>query len=210
MKQAKKDMDDYELNEQYEQASRAQYIHGELDDIFDRIQTIGNDDVTDEKYQLEEKKRKLAQQLDALGKDQRIVGIIEEYFEEKSDCEYVLEEAKDAVRKQKFEKIVAKEREYLASQSSYTIKAKIEELRQLSWEIRRNQNEVWINLFYYYSTQPIQDYKDQKKAKQFIEIGEKALDRKNYDELKVATNNLYNLLPDSKRDEARIKGTGIG
>lgn len=210
MKQAKLDLDEYEANEQYELASRAQQVYRDLNTIFDRIQKIGNDDVTDEKYQLEEKKRKLAQQLDSLGKDQRIVGIIEEYFEEKGDCEYVLEDAKDEARKQKFEKIIAKEKEYLASQSSYTIKAKIEELRQLSWEIRRNQTEVWINLFYYYSTRPMQDYKDQKKAKQYIAIGEKALDRKNYDELKVATNTLYNLLPDNKRDAERIKGTGIG
>ncbi|MDB5246124.1 MAG: Heat shock protein 70 [Segetibacter sp.] len=208
--QANKDVIDFQEKEQYELASKVQHINEELLLLLRRLRKLSVDDVTDEKYQLEERKRKLAQQLDALGKDQKIVEITEEYFEEKSFCEELLGEAGDTARLQKLQTITAKEKEYLTSQSYYSIEAKKQEIRKLAWEVQRNQDHVWIALFYYYSARPLQDYKDQKQAKQYIEIGEKAMERKNYEELKVATNTLYNLLPDEKRDRERIKGTGIG
>jgi molecular chaperone DnaK len=43
-----------------------------------------------------------------------------------------------------------------------------------------------------------------------MEIGEKALERKNYEELKVAVNQLYQLMPDTKKKDDQMKGTGIG
>jgi molecular chaperone DnaK len=210
LKQAQKDLKEFENGEQYELAAKLQQIEADLQWLLHRIADLSADDVTDEKYQLEEKKRKLAQQLDAAGKDQKLISVVEDYYAEKSHCEYLLKEANDALRLQKLASITARESDYVNAQSYYAVKAKTDEIRKLAWEIQRNQNHVWIQLYYYYSTQPIEDYKDEQQAKKYMEIGEKALERQNYDELKVATNKLYSLLPDEQRDQEKIKGTGIG
>jgi molecular chaperone DnaK len=210
LKQAQKNLKEFEDKEQYELAARLQQIEEELQLLLHRIDDLSADDVTDEKYQLEEKKRKLAQQLDAAGKDQKLVEIVEDYYAEKAYCEYILKEENDALRLQKLQTITARETDYVNAQSYYAVKAKTEEIRKLAWEVQRNQNHVWIQLYYHYSSQPIEDYRNQNEAKKYMEIGEKALERQNYDELKVATNKLYSLLPDERRDQERIKGTGIG
>ena len=41
-------------------------------------------------------------------------------------------------------------------------------------------------------------------------MGEKALGRQNYQKLKSVLYSLDALLPDHKRDEERMKGTGLG
>jgi molecular chaperone DnaK len=110
----------------------------------------------------------------------------------------------------RFEKIIAGESAYLSSQSYYAIKARIDELNELSWEIRRNKPETWINAYYYYANVNTEEYTDPQTAARFKEIGERALERKNYDELKVAVNQLYNLMPDTKKERDQLKGTGIG
>jgi len=210
LKTAPKDLQEFKEKEQYELAARVQQIEEELQWLLHRLSDLSADDVTDEKYQLEEKKRKLAQQLDASGKDQKMLGVVEDYYAEKAFCEYLLQDVDDTIRLQKLQAITARESEYINAQSYYAVKAKTEEIRKLGWEVRRNQSHVWIELYHYYAAHSIDMFKDEKQAKHFIEIGEKALERQNYEELKVATYGLYNLLPDERRDAERIKGTGIG
>lgn len=200
----------FKNSQQYELAATVQQIQEDLDYISGRLEMISTDDVTDEKYQLEEKKRKLAQQLDSTGKDQQILQITEQYFTRKEYCLRTIREEEDSSRVARFEKIIADESSYLSSQSYYTIKAKIDELDDLGWEIRRNKPETWINAYYYYASVTNDDYTDPQKAARFKDAGEKALERKNYDELKVVVNQLYHLMPDTKKAEDQLKGTGIG
>ncbi|MBS0031191.1 Hsp70 family protein [Chitinophaga sp. 22321] len=202
-------MKSFKSRQQYELAAAVQQIQEDLNQVSSRIDTISDDDVTDEKYQLEEKKRKLAQQLDSTGKDQQILEITEQYFKRKEYCLQTIREQEDDSRIARFEKITADESSYLSSQSYYTIKAKIDELDDLGWEIRRNKPETWINAYYYYASVTTDDYTDPQKAARFKDAGEKALERKNYDELKVVVNQLYHLLPDTKEGD-QLKGTGIG
>lgn len=200
----------FRRSQQYELAATVQDIMVDLDHISNRLELLSTDDVTDEKYQLEEKKRKLAQHLDSTGKDQLIVEITELYFKRKEYCLYNIREEEDSARMIRFEKIIADESACLSSQSYYAIKAKIDELNDLCWEIRRNKPETWINAYYYYANVSTDDYTDPQTAARFKEIGEKALERKNYEELKVAVNQLYNLMPDTKKETDQLKGTGIG
>jgi molecular chaperone DnaK len=105
---------------------------------------------------------------------------------------------------------MAEEKAYLASQSAYTINAKTEELKKLIWDMKKDQDYTWINIFHYYSGMPLSHFTDEKKAGRYLEVGERALERQNYQELKVAVLALYQLVPDEQKDEKRMKGTGIG
>ncbi len=210
LQQARKELKQFEKAEQFETAVAIQHVVSELEEAFIALRGLDEDDVTDEKYFWEERKRKLAQQLDIAGKDQKLPTLKEAYFKEKNFCEAELKEENDIARLNRFERIVVHEKEYLASNSMYSIQAKIKELEDLVWEVRRNKPYVIANTYHYYATKPIEEFKDQKKAQQFIQIGDKALERQNYEEVWVAINGLYYLLPDKIKDSERIKGTGIG
>lgn len=207
--QAAAKLKSFNASEQYELAATIQDIQQDLDYISHRLEILSADDITDEKYQLEEKKRKLSQQLDSTGKDQQILDITSLYFQQKENCLHYIREENDSSRQQRFEKIIADESSVLSSRSYYTIKAKIDELNELSWEIRRHKPETWISAYYYYANIETNSFTDPQTAARFKEIGEKALERKNYDELKVAVNQLYNLMPDTRKANDQLKGTGI-
>lgn len=208
--QATEKLKTFKNSQQYELAATVQDIQSDLDYISGRLELISTDDVTDEKYQLEERKRKLAQLLDSTGKDQQIVEVTENYFRQKDYCLRNIREENDTARLTRFEQIIKEESTYLSSQSYYTIKAKTDELINLGWEIVRNKPSTWINNYYFYSNIPPNDYTNPQMAARFMEIGEKALERQNYEELKAAVYQLHNLMPDDKKTDQQLKGTGIG
>ncbi|MBO9727385.1 MAG: Hsp70 family protein [Chitinophaga sp.] len=208
--QAASKMKRFKSSQQYELAATVQEIQSDLDSISDRLEVLSIDDVTDEKYQLEERKRKLAQQLDNTGKDQQIVEVTEQYFKQKDHCLWHIQEEKDEGRLARFEQITKEESTFLSSQSYYTIKAKTDELINLGWEIVRNKPSTWINNYHFYANIPPNDYTNPQMAARFMEIGEKALARQNYEELKAAVYQLHNLMPDDKKNNQPLKGTGIG
>jgi len=209
-RQALKALKQYENSQEYELAASLQNLESEINQVIMELQSQGEDDVTDRKYQLEENKRKLAQQLDAVGKEQQLVHLVEQYYEYRNYCEAIIKELNDPAWQGKLDKIMVEEKACLASQSGYTINAKVEALKKLVWDMKKDQDYTWINIFHHYSALPLTQFTDGKKAARYIEVGERALERHNYKELKVAVVALHHLLPDEKKDEKRMKGTGIG
>jgi molecular chaperone DnaK len=61
-------------------------IESELAEMSTRLATMRADDVSDEKYQFEERKRKMAQQLDVLLRENQAETVKQEYFAAKNGC----------------------------------------------------------------------------------------------------------------------------
>jgi molecular chaperone DnaK len=205
---ARRELPNLEYNEQYEIAARVSKAINELDGIYNQLKTLSENDVTDTRYQLEERKRKLAQTLDAALGDQKAESVKQEYFDQKRYTQLRIEQSENPTLRDRFERAVRNERDYLASNTVGVIKSKIREMQDIAWKVDQNDPVYLSGLYHYYAS--LEDYPDKKKAKHFMDIGEKALERKNYDELKSAIYSLYNLLPEEKRTEDRMKGTGLG
>jgi molecular chaperone DnaK len=206
---ARKAMDKAEREEHYELAAQLQSIHETLQQSYTRASKLSADDVTDEKYGLEERKRALARQLDMLSKDAGLAEIIDEYREERDYCLYTLESNNDTARLERYRKIIADEQTYLASQSIYLLKNKIQELRRLGWEIRRNDPVTLISSYHYYNALPDESYRDPAKARDLLELGDKAIERQNYAELLALLGQIWSLALDNEERES-YNGTGLG
>jgi len=194
--------------EKYEESAVMQSALDKLKDILKKLSKLKADDVTDVKYQLDEEKRKLAQLVDAAGKDDRILELKEDYYAAKESCLYYLNEANNAILLKRFEQVTSGENEWLTADSAATIKRKVAELSNLSWEIRRKDISYVIYLYMYYATKDNAAYKDAKKAEQLKKRGDEALERKNPDEILAIIYQLYDMLIDKDHDEM-IKGTGL-
>ena len=194
--------------EEYTLAARVSKAINELEDIYNQLKSLSEKDVRDTRYQLEERKRKLAQVLDAALGDKQAEAVKQEYFSQKNYTQRLIEDNINPALKDRFDRIIRNERDFLATNNSALIRSKIREMQDLSWKVEQNDPVYLSHLFHYFSS--LDDYPDEKKAKFFREIGDKALDRKNYDELKSAIYGLYGLLPEEKKTEERIKGTGLG
>jgi molecular chaperone DnaK len=194
--------------EEYVLAARVSKAINELEDIYNQLKTLSEKDVRDTRYQLEERKRKLAQVLATALGDKQAEAVKQEYFSQKNYTQRLIEDNVNPALRDRLERIIRNERDFLATNNSALIRSKIREMQDLSWKIEQNDPVYLSHLFHYFAS--LDDYPDEKKAKFFREIGDKALDRKNYDELKSAIYGLYGLLPEEKKMEERIKGTGLG
>lgn len=210
-RKALRDIEEYELSEQYEMAETAVNIQYDLEEILAKLEALSETDVTDERYQLEEKKRKYSQQLDDLGKNQKIVAIKEAYFEMKAYSDECMKDQSDTL-KLKYNQIFAKEKSYLASESVYIIKSKIDEINEFTWiHVRSKNPEIIISYYLYYSQRPIEEFIDIATHKTHLEMGEKAMERQNYTELHSVTNMIWHNWKLKDKDKNKdLKGTGIG
>lgn len=204
---ANRNIDALVETEDYESSGKMQDAIEKLEIIKRRLKLIREDDVTDEKYQLDEQKRRLAQVVDASGKDNRVRELKEDYYAWKSSTEYYLEQIKNEVLNRKFQQIIAAENDFLNG-SEASIKRKTEELRSLTWEIRKKDLEYVTGIYLYYAFKEDAAYKDPKRVKLLKERGDAALERKSVEELLNIVYQMYELLIDKQLDEP-LKGTGL-
>jgi molecular chaperone DnaK len=209
LRYARRELTGLERDEMYMEASKVQKCIAELDLMSTNLRSVSEKDVTDIRYQIEERKRKLAQILDEVLRGRHAEDIKTDYFNTKRFLEYTLQDggATDTHR-ERYDRLIQNERDFLAANNVALIKSKIEDLRRLAWQINQD-NPVYLSSLFHHFTQ-LDDYTDRRKAQTYFELGEKALARQNYQELKSVLFSLDALLPDSKRDEERMKGTGLG
>jgi molecular chaperone DnaK len=149
IRQARRELSGLEAREEYALAARVNKALQELEGIYEQLKTLSEKDVRDTRYQLEERKRKLAQLLDAALGDQKAEGIKQEYFEQKRYTQWRIDNHENPALKDRFERIIRNEREFLASNTVSLIKSKIREMQDLSWKIEQNDPVYLSHLFHH-------------------------------------------------------------
>jgi len=204
---ATKNLDEFTYSEDYESSAALQKIIDDLDAMLQRLNTLADDDITDEKYQIDEQKRKMAFAIDAAGKEQRIRTLKEEYFAWKESTRHFIAETNNEAAKRRIANLEASENEFLNGSES-SIKRKIEEVRQISWDTRKKNLEYLIGIYFFYYEKEDSEYSDVKKIKQLREKGDAAIERKSAEELLNVIYIMYDLWLHKEFDEP-LKGTGL-
>ena len=204
---AEKNIDEFTFNEDYESSAALQKVVDTLESMQNRLDILTVDDLTDEKFQIDEQKRKMAYAIDVAGKEQRLRTLKEDYFSWKETTEHYIENSNNESLKRKFKQIEAAENDFLSG-SEAAIKRKIEEIRQISWDTRKKDIEYLIGIFYYYSTKEDAEYSDIKKIKLLKERGDAAIERRSAEELLNIIYLMYDLWLNKEFDEP-LKGTGL-
>ncbi len=193
--------------EDFEGSSRIQDAIDALQRIAKRLMHISADDVTDEKYKLDEQKRKLAATINAVSKDSRLRQLQEDYFGWKAHTQSILSTHGSEALNIRFKNLVRDEAEFLKG-SEAIIRRKIDDMRQLTWDIRKHDPQYVAGLYLHYALKDPVEYTDEEMAKQLVTRGDAALERGNVAELLEVIYRLYDLLIDKDEDEA-MKGTGL-
>lgn len=201
LRNAQQELSRLESTEQYELAARVKKIVDELTDLNVRLRTLRDTDMGDQKYQIEEQKRRLAQSLDLSLQNTRIESVKTDYFDVKRTIEYYLTKDSNASYKAQFEALTAHERTLLDEGDSGMIRQKTKELESLAWEMKQRDPQYVASLFHYYALLPDDNYEDIRRSHQLKEMGEKALSRQNYDEVLAVVYNLYAILKKENKNE---------
>jgi molecular chaperone DnaK len=194
--------EDYELSQQLNdlRVTATGLIH--------EIDKLPEDDVTDSKYQLEDKKKMISSRFDELTKDKKKMRAKTDYFLTRKWSQQLLDAHGTEAEKKEFAELISNEKKLMASDSALMIESVTKRMEKIVSHIRWRTPEHIIRIYYYYANLD-DEYTDPLKARKLKEKGDQALERKNYEELKVIINQLYSLLPPQEQERVNIKGTGI-
>lgn len=179
-------------------------LQSEMLQVAMETEALSHDDVTDKRYQLEDRKRKLAQELDNATKHKRVQEAKEEYHEAKSRCQRLLDAAGTDHERQVFLSIVGQEQVFFATNLPARIREKADELDHISSQIEWRTPEHLKAVFNWLQTQQ-KRMSDQGQATALIESGKHAVTSQLWDRLRTVNYELFDLLPRGAREEVNTR-----
>ncbi|MEM6265382.1 MAG: Hsp70 family protein [Bacteroidota bacterium] len=195
--------------EGYELAHDLLNLQQELLEMSDELKRMPEDDTTDVKYQIDDKKRELAAKIYQLTIDRKVERTKLEFFDTRKDVEATFSRYSHTPDdKQELEQLLHQIRPTLTTNSPRQIRVLIDRFLELGWKVRSRNPEYLRMLFYYFISRK-KDFKDPIAGRQIIAKGENALQQQNYEMLKVHLNQLAALLPEGVKKNVPKGGTGI-
>ena len=192
--------------EDYETAGTLNKLKKEMQSVEEETEGLTTDDVTDKRYQLEDKKRKIAQEIDAATKHKRLQKVKEHYYETKAQCKKLLEETGNDHERKTFNDIVSQEEAFFSTNSPIKIQEKSDELHSIIHQINWRTPDFLTKVFNWLKAEHPK-MNDQTQAKSLIDAGKFAVESQNWDRLKEINYDLIDLL---RREDKPKFGHKIG
>ncbi len=204
-----REIEEAQGNENFEGAGKLEKLNESLNSLILDSASLSVDDVTDDRFKLEDKKRKIAQELFELTSSKRIDASRAAYFQVKSETAALVQEAGNDRERHHLQEIMAREELIVHSTNSERIDAAASELQSLKFQILARQPEFLLSMFQHLEgLRPTMN--DQAQAKQLIDHGRRLIVTKNWDDLREVNGQLWMLVPDTERAEEDIRlYTGI-
>ena len=195
--------------EDYETANLLTKLKREMDLIAEETENLTSDDVTDKRYQLDDKKRKLAQEIDSATKNKRLQLAKEHYENTKADCLTFLQSTGNDHEWKAYNDIVSQEEIFMSTNSPLKIQEKSDELYGIIHQLRWRTPAYLIDIFNWLKgEQPRMN--DQPQAKSLLDAGKFAIESENWNRLREIDYGLLDLLPRGSKEHAATKiGFGI-
>lgn len=191
-------------------AQDLQGLLSQVQGLYQSCDALNHDDVTDDRFKLEDQKRAIAQNVFELTSSKRLDAARNEYSSLKSDTADLVSDSGNDREKHLFREILAREQIFLNSSNPERIEAAISEIRSLRFVILMRIPDFLIGMFKHL-VQSSPSMNDQLQAKQLIEAGKLHIQTEDWDNLRNVTDRLWDLMPDDAResDDMRFYYTGI-
>jgi molecular chaperone DnaK len=195
--------------EDYETAAVLTKLKREMESIDYETERLTTDDVTDKRYQLEDRKRKIAQEFDMAIKHKRLQKARAHYFEQKAECLKMIDSGGNDHERRIFNEIVSQEETFLSTNSVVKIQERSDELYGIILQIRWRMPNFLTDVFNWLLSEQVK-MNDQVQARSLTDAGRFALESKNWGRLKEVNYGLLNLLPKASKQEIDTKiGFGL-
>jgi molecular chaperone DnaK len=195
--------------EDYETAGTLNKLKKEMETVCEQTENLTNDDVTDKRYQLEDKKRKIAQEIDSATKNKRIQQVKAHYYEVKEECLKMLDENGNDHERKTYNDIVVQENAFFATNSPLKIQEKSDEMHSILSRIKWRTPDFLTGIFQWCKNNQTR-MNDQTQSKSLVDAGNFAIESQNWERLSEINSGLLNLLPKGAEKEATTRiGFGL-
>jgi molecular chaperone DnaK len=180
-----------------------------VQDLIGSAADLASDDVTDKKFQLEDKKRKLAQSMFELTSGKRAEQARLKYEEIKANVQAIIRESGNDRERHAVSEIIAREQSFLNSTSAEKINEIAGELDSIRLHILL-RTPAFLKGVFKYLNENRTSMNDQIQATQLIENGKRAVEREDFDGLNQINGRLWDLMPAKEKDTEEYRAfTGI-
>jgi molecular chaperone DnaK len=160
---------------------------------------LNADDVTDDRFKIEDQKRKIAQDLFELTASKRLDVARNEYQNEKSKIASLVNEKGNDREKHMLRDLIAKEPTFLTSINPDRIEAATSELGRIKWGILSRSPDFLMSMFDHLVNNRT-SMNDQSLANELINSGRRHIDNEKWDDLRHINSRLWDLMPTSVQE----------
>jgi molecular chaperone DnaK len=203
------EIDEAESNGNADAAQGLEKLLSQVQGLIAESGSLSYDDGTDDRFKLEDKKRKIAQDVFELTSSKRVDAAKTAYSAAKSEVAELVSDNGNDREKHSFREIVAREQTFVNSSNPERIEAATSELDRIRFEILMRMPDFLVGMFEHL-VRSSHSMNDQLQAKQLIEAGKRHIGAQDWDDLKKVNSRLWNLMPDDVRESDDYRGyTGI-
>ena len=204
-----KEIGDAVENENYEVVGGLKKLQGEIDELVGEATLLKIDDVTDDRFKLEDKKRRLAQAIHQLTSGKKLEQAKIEYREVKGEVMEMVNQLGDDRERHQLEEFLAREHAVVTSTSPGKVETATNALNGLRFQILSRTPQFLVEMFEHLVDRRT-SMNDQLQARNLIDAGRRHVASEDWDDLRTMNGRLWDLLPQPEQQANEFRHfTGI-
>lgn len=198
-----------ENNNNHDASEKLSKLIKQVQELITSAGTLSDDDVTDDRFKLEDQKRKIAQEMYSATSGKRLDIAKTGYQETKREVAQLVSESGNDREKHLLTEIISREPVFLKSSNPERIQSEIDGLQSLSFQILARDPKFLVGMFGHLSEKRT-SMNDQVQAKQLFENGKRLIEQESWDDLRIVNSRLWDLMPAQEQDSEEMRHfTGI-
>lgn len=203
------EIEDAQAKENFEVVEELQKLQGDVDELVGEATLLQIDDVTDDRFKLEDKKRRLAQKIHQLTSGKKLEQAKIDYQEAKAEVMTMVNQLGDDRERHQLEELLAREHAVVTSTSAEKVEAATTALNSLRFQILARTPQFLVGMFEHLVDRRTA-MNDQLQAKSLIDAGRRYASSEDWDNLRTVNGRLWDLLPQPEQQSNEFKHfTGI-
>ena len=191
-------------SENYEVAEKLERLRAPIEEMRGEAMLLVPDSLTDDKFKLETRKRKAAQELYQITSGKVIERLRKDYHEARDEVTRIVNESGNDQERRQFNELVAQEHTFLNSTNPQKLEAAIDQLHRISFQILRRTPDFLAGWFQHLASRR-EVFNDQLQSKNLIEAGKLHIATEDYDKLLEVNSRLTDLLPQEEKDSKEMR-----
>lgn len=199
------EIDDAIDNNNQETAQKLDKLLDQVQELFAESDVLLADDITDDRFKLEDKKRRLAQEVFHLTSSKRLDAAKVDYLDAKQSVSTLVQDNGNDREMHQLREIISLEQAFIHSTNPERIQAATVNLEGIRYQILMRMPNFLIGMFEHL-VEKRTAMNDQVQAKQLIENGKRLIVSEAWDDLRQVNGRLWDLMPDDERssDDMRL------
>lgn len=203
------EIEEAEENENYEVVEDLKLLQGEVDELVGEATLLRIDDVTDDRFKLDDKKRRLAQRIHQLTSGKKLEQAKIDYQQAKVDATAMVNQLGDDRERHQLEELLAREHAISTSTSVEKVEDETSKLNRLRFQIL-GRSPRFITSMFEHLVENRTAMNDQLQAKSLIDAGRNYVATEDWDNLRTVNGRLWDLLPRTEQQSEEFRHfTGI-